>query len=223
MSPSSEQLEQIINVIKIRLMELNLKMKNHLSESEFMEYNQLIKIITSVNLFDLVEPLIFKQCAFVLRYKLEFLNYIEERYGGLDLNEQIEYDYITKILEFLGLIDYIDTDFDFEHFVLDDIKIKQYADTLETEEFTGNLKNLEECSICLNEMKIPETCKNKNCNHYYHCNCIARWSDKSKTCPLCRTLLNLVKIKSNVLSFGKKKKLNHMLKLINKDIDFLKT
>ena len=48
----------------------------------------------------------------------------------------------------------------------------------------------EECVICLDKFELNEKITTLSCNHYYHYNCIKEWTQKERSCPLCR--LNIV-------------------------------
>ena len=49
---------------------------------------------------------------------------------------------------------------------------------------------LDECSICLGEMKKKEKVILLDCNHIYHKDCILEWfQKKNNSCPLCREQL----------------------------------
>ena len=43
---------------------------------------------------------------------------------------------------------------------------------------------MEECAICLNEIK--GVYKKTKCNHIFHEECIVKWYKVSHRCPLCR-------------------------------------
>jgi len=45
---------------------------------------------------------------------------------------------------------------------------------------------IKECIICLNQIKIDDTIVILPCKHYYHKECINKWFQKSKSCPICR-------------------------------------
>lgn len=53
------------------------------------------------------------------------------------------------------------------------------------------------CSICLstNDVGIIET----ECNHTFHKNCLEKWLEHKKTCPICRKNINLKKLRSEKL------------------------
>ena len=45
---------------------------------------------------------------------------------------------------------------------------------------------IKECCICLNDIDKNSSIIVLSCNHIYHKNCITRWFNKNKTCPICR-------------------------------------
>ena len=46
-------------------------------------------------------------------------------------------------------------------------------------------KEVETCSICLNELK--SSIRILTCSHKFHQNCVNTWLEENDTCPLCRT------------------------------------
>lgn len=46
------------------------------------------------------------------------------------------------------------------------------------------------CPICMEEFKVDDQACQLPCNHNYCSECILRWLDYSKTCPVCRLWLN---------------------------------
>lgn len=54
-------------------------------------------------------------------------------------------------------------------------------------DFVKEIKSPEnlECSICYNKYILDDACQ-LSCNHIYHKQCIFRWLENAKTCPLCR-------------------------------------
>ena len=49
---------------------------------------------------------------------------------------------------------------------------------------------LNECSICLDNLKINENIYILPCKHIFHCKCIIHWLEEETTCPLCRSDIN---------------------------------
>lgn len=47
-------------------------------------------------------------------------------------------------------------------------------------------KEEKECSICLENIHFGDLIKCCNCSHCFHKDCIERWLQDNKTCPLCR-------------------------------------
>ena len=47
---------------------------------------------------------------------------------------------------------------------------------------------MDNCPICLQEIKIKEI--DTNCQHNYHQKCLDKWLRKSKECPICRRVVN---------------------------------
>lgn len=66
--------------------------------------------------------------------------------------------------------------------------------------FTQYLKQLKEspnhdcssCSICLDEINHDHV-TTFECNHKFHLSCLNQWVNKSATCPVCRTSLQVIK------------------------------
>jgi hypothetical protein len=47
----------------------------------------------------------------------------------------------------------------------------------------------ENCTICLETFKLNDIISILNCNHKYHHDCIRQWTEKERSCPLCRKIL----------------------------------
>ena len=45
--------------------------------------------------------------------------------------------------------------------------------------------NFDECVICLEDMKNGDELIIIHCSHIYHSNCLHKWMDKKRVCPLC--------------------------------------
>ena len=45
------------------------------------------------------------------------------------------------------------------------------------------------CSIC-QESTDNKLCRQLECNHTYHCECIDKWLSNNNTCPYCRKILS---------------------------------
>ncbi|PIA64471.1 hypothetical protein AQUCO_00100150v1 [Aquilegia coerulea] len=57
------------------------------------------------------------------------------------------------------------------------------------------------CPICLDDIKEGDEARTiPSCKHIFHNNCISKWVEKKKTCPLCRLDMNLN-------SYGERRKL----------------
>jgi len=52
-----------------------------------------------------------------------------------------------------------------------------------------DLRQNDECAICLQPFDDNEMIMETDCNHIYHESCLDGWSLKNETCPLCRQLL----------------------------------
>ncbi|PQQ11689.1 RING-H2 finger protein ATL39-like [Prunus yedoensis var. nudiflora] len=52
-----------------------------------------------------------------------------------------------------------------------------------------------ECSICLGEFKDWEKCRQLECEHAFHEECIDQWLRKKIQCPLCRATVSSVQLK----------------------------
>ncbi|KAL6275859.1 hypothetical protein ACE6H2_019460 [Prunus campanulata] len=51
-----------------------------------------------------------------------------------------------------------------------------------------------ECSICLGEFKDGEKCRQLECEHAFHEECIDQWLRKKIQCPLCRATVSSVQL-----------------------------
>lgn len=51
-----------------------------------------------------------------------------------------------------------------------------------------------ECSICLGEFKDGEKCRQLECEHAFHEECIDQWLLKMNQCPLCRATVSSVQL-----------------------------
>ncbi|BFG34139.1 hypothetical protein CerSpe_204130 [Prunus speciosa] len=51
-----------------------------------------------------------------------------------------------------------------------------------------------ECSICLGEFKDGEKCRQLECEHAFHEECIDQWLRKKIQCPLCRATVSGVQL-----------------------------
>ncbi|CAB4312877.1 unnamed protein product [Prunus armeniaca] len=51
-----------------------------------------------------------------------------------------------------------------------------------------------ECSICLGEFKDGEKCRQLECEHAFHGECIDQWLLKKMHCPLCRATVSSVQL-----------------------------
>ena len=52
-------------------------------------------------------------------------------------------------------------------------------------------ENPQECSVCLENLN-ENVCKLPACNHRFHRKCIAKWLVDKDTCPMCRTIVQIV-------------------------------
>ncbi|KAJ7461780.1 hypothetical protein B0H11DRAFT_1735878 [Mycena galericulata] len=51
---------------------------------------------------------------------------------------------------------------------------------------------VDRCGICMSQFKKAEHARlSEGCKHAFHDRCLARWVARSRTCPLCRVVLNL--------------------------------
>lgn len=65
--------------------------------------------------------------------------------------------------------------------------LEKYVVDIHFEETTESM-----CSICWEEFKKSDKIKKvSRCNHIFHSGCLACWSKKNQTCPLCRANLSL--------------------------------
>jgi len=42
------------------------------------------------------------------------------------------------------------------------------------------------CSVCLSQLEDGEQAKTLGCKHVYHPECIDRWLERSRLCPVCK-------------------------------------
>ncbi|XP_059277818.1 E3 ubiquitin ligase BIG BROTHER-related-like [Lycium ferocissimum] len=49
-----------------------------------------------------------------------------------------------------------------------------------------NIEKEQECGICLLEYKDEDTIGTLRCGHEFHTECINKWLQRKKTCPICR-------------------------------------
>jgi hypothetical protein len=75
----------------------------------------------------------------------------------------------------------------------------------------SNIYIRENCCICFNQLenninkiKICQLC----CSHCFHNNCIGKWLDKNKTCPVCRVKCDVYN--SNTNNFENEQELPHI-------------
>ncbi|KAJ7108644.1 hypothetical protein C8R44DRAFT_636304 [Mycena epipterygia] len=51
---------------------------------------------------------------------------------------------------------------------------------------------VDRCGICMTQFKKAERARlSEGCKHAFHDRCLARWVVRSRTCPLCRIVLDL--------------------------------
>jgi hypothetical protein len=48
-------------------------------------------------------------------------------------------------------------------------------------------KNLQTCSVCLQEFDFNSTVRKTICAHVFHTGCLDEWCIKNLSCPMCRT------------------------------------
>ena len=52
------------------------------------------------------------------------------------------------------------------------------------------LKNSNECIICLEDLNLPQNNTTLRCNHIYHTMCIHNWLRENNSCPICRHVVS---------------------------------
>ena len=57
--------------------------------------------------------------------------------------------------------------------------------------YNGRPSKNKDCAICKNDDSKEECIMLKFCNHSFHQNCIDKWFEKNKTCPICRKKYNV--------------------------------
>jgi len=142
-------------------------------------------------------PAQIREIIEVLQERIYMLDYIEATEGDLSEAERNEYDHINQMLSLPNIIEHIN---------------------IANPDFNPPDSNLainidDVCPICLDDLET-DICRNTNCGHLYHCNCISYWVNRSNACPVCRAPLDLVRV--NINNFGK-----NTLKRINSDIRYL--
>ncbi|KAJ7778158.1 hypothetical protein B0H16DRAFT_1300856 [Mycena metata] len=51
---------------------------------------------------------------------------------------------------------------------------------------------VDRCGICMTQFKKAESARlSEGCKHAFHDRCLARWVARSRTCPLCRVVLEI--------------------------------
>ncbi|KAK1315680.1 E3 ubiquitin ligase BIG BROTHER [Acorus calamus] len=72
-------------------------------------------------------------------------------------------------------------------------KVIEYSRDREEEEVetvrydgSGAEEEEEVCPVCLKSLVIGEEIKRTPCGHLFHGECIFRWLERSRTCPMCR-------------------------------------
>lgn len=58
-----------------------------------------------------------------------------------------------------------------------------------TEELLSDWKS-HQCSICIDNFEVNQMVRLTPCNHLYHSDCLLRWLDLHKSCPICRRRLS---------------------------------
>ena len=77
--------------------------------------------------------------------------------------------------------------------------------------FSKNKSNMEDCTICLEEIKESITLK---CSHSFCYNCIDEWYKQKQTCPLCRKKIGKKDIKRKWNLKNLKSKMKNKLRKI---------
>ena len=74
---------------------------------------------------------------------------------------------------------------------------------------TLDLNEFEKCCICLAEIRNNEIIRELQCGHRFHKNCIDKWMENEKTCPLDRQVPGDIRANSK------------LLKLVLQDVNYL--
>ena len=69
--------------------------------------------------------------------------------------------------------------------------IKEQLNEIEINEDFLNKNTIKECIICLEEFKVGDKICYLPCFHFFHSDCIKKWIDESKKCPVCNNCINL--------------------------------
>ena len=62
---------------------------------------------------------------------------------------------------------------------------------LKKEKYVKNKFSEDKCIICQYEYKVDEQLIILPCNHNFHLECIIEWLKKEKTCPFCKSEINI--------------------------------
>ena len=73
---------------------------------------------------------------------------------------------------------------------IDKLPVKKYYKT-EAAKKNGGASNKETecCSVCLCEISYFGTCIELPCKHIFHDECLKKWLEQEKTCPVCKELV----------------------------------
>lgn len=74
------------------------------------------------------------------------------------------------------------------------IDVEALTDNSKNEKFQQYIKILStDCSVCLDPFSEADFVAKKvhraSCHHFYHTNCLERWMDSNRNCPICRVFL----------------------------------
>ena len=77
-----------------------------------------------------------------------------------------------------------------------------------------------ECTICLNDIESPNSCKQLRCGHVFHKMCINQWFESKNSCPTCRKEVFVIKSQKELDDEWLYVKSNEHSDLIDCVIDF---
>ena len=75
------------------------------------------------------------------------------------------------------------------------------------------MSNLGDCIICLEDLECEII--QLDCNHYFHKDCIFKWLNNTKSCPICRAKINNNLINHKIIKKTKQKINNNLIKRNN--------
>ncbi|KAL4449977.1 hypothetical protein ABPG74_015096 [Tetrahymena malaccensis] len=78
-----------------------------------------------------------------------------------------------------------------------------------------NLKEINECMICLTDFEESNLCRMTICYHLFHKNCLESWLELHDNCPFCRKELNQATLEDNKLQSQENPYINRIVQSSN--------